>query len=118
MKFLVDANLPFRLAKLLKSKGFDVIHTTSLPDAERTDDIELRRISTNQNRIMITKDSDFLDSHIIQGIPEKLLLITTGNIVNNKLIALFDQSFETIVQLFETHNLIELSEQEIVVHEK
>ncbi|NBC84476.1 MAG: hypothetical protein GVY19_14005 [Bacteroidetes bacterium] len=30
MKFLVDANLPNKLAKELKSKGYDVIHTDDL----------------------------------------------------------------------------------------
>ena len=30
----------------------------------------------------VTKDSDFLDSHLISGVPVKLLLVTTGNIVN------------------------------------
>jgi len=77
MKFLIDANLPFRLAKSLKIKGFDIIHTDHLPDKERTTDKEIRRISIEQDRIVITKDSDFLDSHVIQGVPTKLLYITT-----------------------------------------
>ena len=82
MKFLIDANLPFKLAKVLKEKGFDIIHTDDLPDKERTKDNEIRKVSVDQDRVIITKDSDFLDSHIVQGIPSKLLLITTGNIVN------------------------------------
>jgi predicted nuclease of predicted toxin-antitoxin system len=32
MKFLMDANLPFRLAIILKDKGYDIIHTDDLPD--------------------------------------------------------------------------------------
>jgi predicted nuclease of predicted toxin-antitoxin system len=30
MKFLVDANLPFKLAVLLENKGYNVIHTDNL----------------------------------------------------------------------------------------
>jgi predicted nuclease of predicted toxin-antitoxin system len=67
MRFLIDANLPYRLAKSLKDKGYDIIHTDDLPDKERTKDNEIRKISVDQSRIIISKDSDFLDSHIIQG---------------------------------------------------
>jgi len=68
MKFLIDANLPFRLAKSLEVKGYDIIHTDDLPNKERTKDNEIRKISIDQNRIVITKDSDFLDSHLIKDI--------------------------------------------------
>jgi predicted nuclease of predicted toxin-antitoxin system len=32
MKFLVDAQLPFRLKLWLESKGLDTIHTDDLPN--------------------------------------------------------------------------------------
>ncbi|MFO7656427.1 MAG: DUF5615 family PIN-like protein [Bacteroidales bacterium] len=118
MRFLIDANLPFKLAKSLKDRGYDVIHTDDLSDKERTKDNELRKISIEQNRIVITKDSDFLDSHLINGIPSKLLLITTGNIINKTLIQLFDNHFETLVDLFNSYDLIELDNEQIIGHEK
>ena len=65
MKFIVDANLPFRLALNLRIKGFDALHTDDLPDKERTTDKQINTISVEQDRIVITKDSDFLDSHLI-----------------------------------------------------
>lgn len=34
MKFIVGAQLSFALSKLLKKKGFDVIHTDDLPNKE------------------------------------------------------------------------------------
>ena len=86
MKFLIDANLSFRLANALKIKGFDILHTDDLPTKERTTDKEIRRISVEQDRIVITKDSDFLDSHVIHGIPAKLLFVTTGNITQQGII--------------------------------
>ncbi len=118
MKFLIDANLPYKLATLLKEKNYDIIHTDDLPDKERTKDSEIRKIASDQNRTVITKDSDFLDSHIIQGIPAKLLLVTTGNIINKSLMDLFDKYFETIVELFDLYDLIELDNQQITGHEK
>jgi len=118
MRFLIDANLPFRLAKVLKEKGYDIIHTDDLPDKERTKDNDIRRIAVDQNRIVITKDSDFLDSHLIHGIPSKLLLVATGNIINKALLSLFDKYFETIEKLFDSYDLIELDNEQIIGHEK
>ena len=117
MKFLVDAKLPFKLAQLLISKNYDVIHTDNLPNKEFTSDNELRIISLNQNRIIISKDSDFLDSHLINEIPQKLLIVTTGHILNKFLLQLFDKHFEEVVTLFETYNLIEFDNHQIIVHE-
>ncbi|MEH1991726.1 DUF5615 family PIN-like protein [Nostoc sp.] len=31
MKFIVDAQLPVRLARFLKTSGYDTIHTRDLP---------------------------------------------------------------------------------------
>ncbi len=118
MKFLIDANLPFKLSRILKEKGFYVVHTDDLPNKERTTDSELRRLSVENDYVIITKDSDFLDSHLIQGIPSKLLIITTGNIINKDLLNLFDLYFERTIQLFDVYDLIELNNQQIVAHEK
>ena len=118
MKFLIDANLPFKLASNLKDKGFDTLHTDDLPNKERTTDKEIRKVSLDQDRIVITKDTDFLDSHLIQGIPNKLLLITTGNIINKDLLSIIEKYFETAIQLLEIYDLIEINNEEIISHEK
>jgi predicted nuclease of predicted toxin-antitoxin system len=118
MKFFVDANLPLGLALRLRELGFDTIHTDDLPNKERTSDQEIRQVSIEQHRVVITKDSDFLDSHLIQGIPGKLLFITTGNIVNKDLLKLIEKYFETIIQLLDIYDLIEINNDEIIVHEK
>lgn len=118
MKFLIDANLSYKLARVLITKGFDILHTDNLPNKERTTDNELRKLSVAQNYIIITKDSDFFDSHLIQGIPPKLLFVTTGNIPNKVLLTLFDKYFDIIIDLFNKYDLIELSNDQIVAHEK
>jgi predicted nuclease of predicted toxin-antitoxin system len=118
MKFLVDANLPFKIALNLKSKGFDVIHTDNLPNKEKTSDREIRTISVEQNRVVISKDSDFLDSHIIIGVPQKFLYISTGNIINRDLIKLIEENLSQIIDLFSEYNLIELDNNDLIAHEK
>jgi predicted nuclease of predicted toxin-antitoxin system len=94
------------------------LHTDDLPDKERTSDKKIKEVSVEQNRIIISKDSDFLDSLLISGVPSKLLLVTTGNIINKELLILFEKYFDSIVQLFDLYNLIELDNEQIVVHEK
>ena len=114
MKFIVDAQLPYGIALFLREKGFDTLHTNDLPDKERTTDSQIRSISVAENRIVITKDCDFVDSFIIKKIPEKLLIITTGNIKNKELFALWRKNWELILYLFETCNLVELNNDDVL----
>jgi len=114
VKFLVDAQLPYGIALFLRDKGFDVLHTNDLPEKERTPDSQIRRISVSENRIVITKDYDFLDSHILMKIPEKLLIVSTGNIKNRQLFDLWRSNWRLIVHLFETWNLVELSNDDVI----
>ena len=62
MKFLVDAQLPIRLARFLQASGYDTLHTRDLPQQNTTSDSQINDISIQQERIVITKDSDFVDS--------------------------------------------------------
>ena len=117
MKFIVDAQLPYGIAWILNSKGFDTIHTDDLPDKERTSDNQIREISIREGRIVVTKDSDFLDSHYIKNIPEKLLLISTGNIRNKELFHLFANNLHQIIQMFATCNCVEIDNTDIIGHE-
>jgi predicted nuclease of predicted toxin-antitoxin system len=114
MKFIVDAQLPYGIALFLRDNGFDALHTNDLPDKEHTSDAQIRRISITENKIVITKDYDFVDSFIIKNIPKKLLIITTGNIKNSQLFTLWKNNWRLIIYLFETHNLIELSNDDVI----
>ena len=66
MKFLIDAQLPMGIANLLENLGCDVIHTKNLPLKNATPDSEINKLSILEQRIVITKDKDFLDSFFNQ----------------------------------------------------
>ncbi len=117
MKFLVDAHLPFQLVTFLRLKGVDAKHTDDMPRRDRTKDMEIRMIAEAEGRIVITKDSDFLDSHLLSDQPRRLLLVSTGNITNKMLITLFEVNLEKILAQFEHHDLLELTNTEVVIHE-
>lgn len=93
----------------MKDNGFDAIHTDDMPNRERTTDKEILNISELEHRIIITKDKDFLDSHILLNKPEKLVLITSGNIKNKDFFVLFRNNFKSITELLSKHSLIELN---------
>lgn len=117
MRFLVDAQLPYSLSSFLNWRGMDAIHTDDLSGKEKTTDTEIRLISVEQNRIVISKDYDFVDSYFVSGIPAKLPWVSTGNIVNQKLLDIFSTNLETILELFEKHTMLELDNFEVIVHE-
>ncbi|AIE76149.1 DUF5615 family PIN-like protein [Synechocystis sp. PCC 6714] len=117
MKFLVDAQLPVRLSYLLKSMGYDSVHTKELALRNATPDTEINLISISEQGIVITKDSDFWDSFYIRQQPYKLLLVTTGNIKNKELEDIFIKNLEKITKLFEDYSLIEMSRDTVTVHQ-
>jgi predicted nuclease of predicted toxin-antitoxin system len=82
VKFLVDAQLPRRLALWLQQRGHDVIHTLELAQQNRTPDPFLLPRANQDDRVLVTKDTDFEITYELGQGPPKLLLITTGNIHN------------------------------------
>jgi predicted nuclease of predicted toxin-antitoxin system len=49
-----------------------------------------------------------VDSHLLRGRPEKLRLITTGNMTNRELQALITPLIPDIVREFEAHSFLEI----------
>lgn len=113
MKFIVDAQLPKSLSDFLKENGFDSIHTLEFPDKNRTKDNQVIQKAIAENRIVISKDSDFLDSFLLKALPPKLIMVKTGNIPNKKLFQIFGDNLEIIVEMISRSNLIEISQTDI-----
>ena len=108
MNFLVDAQLPRRATGWLAAAGCDAVHTLDLTDANRTTDEQINEVADREQRVVITKDADFVNSHVLLGRPAKLLLISTGNISNRDLEALMVPLIPDIVREFGSHSFLEL----------
>jgi len=80
VRFLIDAQLPARLARLLNEHGHDATHTSELPNANRTPDDEIAAAADAEDRVVVSKDRDFRNSHFLKGSPRRLLVVHTGNI--------------------------------------
>lgn len=100
-RFIIDTQLPPRLARFLRDKSFVAYHTTNFPNGHLLNDEEIIKIAIRENRIIITKDSDFLDNFLLKGAPPKVLLLQFGNISNQNLIDYFEVEIANIVQFFE-----------------
>lgn len=97
--------------------GHDAIHTLDLPQGNRTADAELIEIADREDRIVVTKDADFVQSYLVSGTPARLWLISAGNLRNAELMALISSSFAALSDALQTAKFIELSAGTLVVHE-
>jgi len=116
MKFLVDAQLPRRLARWLQAEGHEAVHTRDLPEENRTLDTAINQLSMREQRVVVTKDEDFVDMFLLRHQPYKLLLVATGNISNRELDKLFQNNLKAIVSAFETYDFVELDRTSLTCH--
>lgn len=65
--------------------------------------------------MVVTKDADFVDSHLLRGRPAKLLLLSTGNTSNQGLESLMAHLIPDIIQEFGTHSFLELGRSGIII---
>jgi predicted nuclease of predicted toxin-antitoxin system len=116
MKFLVDAQLPRRFANWLNEAGHDALHTLDLPHKNLTQDNEVIIRAKRDGRIVVSKDADFVQTFLVTGEPQ-LLLISTGNINNVELEKLLRANMSSIEAEFVSGRFVEITRDALVVHE-
>lgn len=116
MNFLIDANLPRRLVTLFHKRGHHAVHTLDLPDGNTTSDLAILQYSDDQNCVIATKDADFTTSFWIRNRPNKLLLISTGNISNSELETILIANFDQLIIELTNNKFVELNREHIIVH--
>ena len=116
MNFLIDANLPRRLVNIFLERGHNAVHTLDLPKGNSTPDLELLDYAERESRVIATKDSDFSTSFWLNNRPEKLLLISTGNVSNKELETLLITNFPQIITDLADNRFVEMTREHVVVH--
>lgn len=118
MRVLCDVHLPYRLVNQLRERGIDATHVNRILDGSETKDAAVAGFADANGMILITKDSDFRDSHYLSGTPARLIRVTLGNLSNNALLALFDEHWEAMAQIFvDCPRYVELGRAGIIVFE-
>ena len=100
LRFIVDTQLPPSLTEFFKRRGFNATHVVNYPNGALTSDKEIITIANKEVRIIITKDSDFMDYYFLKGFPPAVLLLQLGNVKNSELFFVFDKYIEQIALLF------------------
>lgn len=100
----------------LREQGHDCIHTKDLPLHNRTTDSQILRIAREQDRCVITKDGDFQMSFELSRGPRQLLLVSTGNLDNDRLIASFKTHHDRIIEAFRSNCFLELTLTSLIIH--
>lgn len=116
MNFMVDAQLPHLLAVRLRELDHHASHTLDLEEGNRTSDETISNLATRSGAVVITKDRDFLDSHLLTGSPPRLLMVTTGNLPNRELLTLFENHITLIVGAFDQADWVEINAGGLIIH--
>lgn len=115
IQFLIDAQLPKRMTGWLKKAGCEAIHTLDLPQKNRTTDEQLVECAEREERVVVTKDADFVNSHLLHARPSRLLPVSTGNISNRALEQLMAPLIPDFVREFQISSFIELNSTGLIV---
>jgi predicted nuclease of predicted toxin-antitoxin system len=79
MKILLDANISWKLTKVLGPIFGVCDHVDLIGLDVPADDIDIWAYAKSNGYIIITKDSDFVDLSELKGYPPKVVLLKTGN---------------------------------------
>ena len=99
MSVLCDAHMSYRLVNYLRERGIDATHVNRILDGSASKDAAVTSFADAGGMVLITKDSDFRDSHFLTGTPARLVRVTLGNLSNTALLSLFDGHWSALAQL-------------------
>lgn len=115
VKFLIDAHLPISIAEYFHDQ--DIVHTSELPEGNNTTDFIINTLSVQEQRIVISKDSDFYYSYLASRKPHKLVLVKLGNMRIQELKSYFQANAAKIISLMKDHSFIILEKGRIRILE-
>jgi predicted nuclease of predicted toxin-antitoxin system len=116
MKFVLDAHLPRFLVKVFADNGHEAVHVSAFPNGYATLDVEITAYAEGTGSIVISKDSDFVNSVRLTGKPTRLLAVKIGNSSNDDLVELILERLPELEQFFEYAGIVELHRTFLVVH--
>lgn len=96
MKFLIDANLPARLAQVFIEAGHDCVHMeTLLP--RYSPDTKIAHIANDIDAVIVTRDADFVEFSRAGVVKVPVLLVRVGNLRRAALAATFRTRLSKII---------------------
>ena len=99
-KVLCDVHIAFKVVKFFKEKGYEAVHVNDILDSYYTKDNDISNYADKNGFVVVSKDADFQNSHLLRNTPERLLKISLGNLSTKKLLLILDQYLPTLDQHF------------------
>lgn len=96
MKFLVDNQLPPKLAVFISQKGVVACHVTEV-GMGAAKDTDIINYSIENNYIIITKDQDFIDRSVLSPDFPPVVWVRIGNSRTIHLIECFNNIWDQII---------------------
>lgn len=115
MKFVIDAQLPRMLVSFLTQRGHEAIHVSELPNGFLTPDSEITEYATEHDHVVISKDSDFIDSAQVTGLPNVLLAVRIGNCTNQELWDILASRWPEIEDFLKNSAIVEVHRTFLVI---
>lgn len=108
MRFLVDAQLPPALARLLAERGHTAEHVHDI-GLDRASDREVLLYAREHGAVLISKDEDFADLVVLGETSPVVVWVRLGNTTRRALLEWFEPLIDRIVTMIDAGDrLIEL----------
>ncbi len=99
MIYWIDAQLPPQLASWLNQTFKVDAHALFDLDLGDAEDEQIFHKARQQDAVIISKDSDFVEMVLRLGTPPQLLWVTCGNVTNRRLQSILTQVFPRAQEL-------------------
>ena len=110
---LLDQGLPRTAGKILREKGWDVLHTGDI-GLSRASDKEIVEYAKSENRVIVTLDSDF---HAIIAVAYEskpsAIRIRQEGLKGSDLAALIENIWPSIIEHLESGAMVSVTEKSI-----
>ena len=108
MKFLIDNQLPPKLAQWITTQGYDVAHVQDIGLADAPD-IEILEFAANNRYVLVSKDEDFLHLSLTHRGRPQIVWVRLGNCRTISLLSVFGRSMSSLVAALESgQDMVEL----------
>jgi predicted nuclease of predicted toxin-antitoxin system len=105
MRFLVDAQLPISLARMLQQLGHEAEHVADLGMMQTSDKL-IWAWAKQSESIIISKDEDFVILHNSDENPVRLIWVRVGNTRRKELLAWFERVLPHVEEKLTTGELL------------
>jgi predicted nuclease of predicted toxin-antitoxin system len=108
VRFLIDAQLPPALARLLAERGHVAEHVGDV-GLLAASDAEIWRYAIVNDAVLVTKDEDFPDQALLGGPAPVIVWVRVGNTTRRALLEWFEPLVDRVIAMIDSgEQLIEL----------